>query len=242
MIHGNLKQVGDSSKHTVFCEFLTMHVKQNILVDSAGHARLSDVGFAKLVPTRGSRFDWAEVGADGCRWAAPEIFQRGKLSEQSDVFSYGFVATEVCLPDLPYIIVTDLIQIFTGQLVWEDIDVTELRSKLIDGERPRIPEGKKKHKLTTELWRVFNMCWRREPERRISASEILRVLRRLWVMNPFRSVPFVDSLCGTSPQQRSGASYNLEKATAQGQSQPSQEYIDQLDEGGCWPFLTASPD
>ena len=74
-------------------------VKGNILVDSTGRACLSDIGFAELVPTGESIFDWAQVGAEGCRWAAPEIFQNGKLSQQSDVFSFGFIATEVCPPN-----------------------------------------------------------------------------------------------------------------------------------------------
>ena len=69
--------------------------KQNILIDSAGRACLSDVGFSTLTPNGKSQFDWAKVGADGHRWAAPELFESGKLSEQSDVFSYGFVAAEV---------------------------------------------------------------------------------------------------------------------------------------------------
>ena len=68
-------------------------------MDSTGHARLSDIGFSKLIPTGESGFDWADVGADGCRWGAPEIFQDGKFSEQSDVFTYGFVAAEVRPPD-----------------------------------------------------------------------------------------------------------------------------------------------
>jgi serine/threonine protein kinase len=35
-------------------------VKQNILVDSRGRARLSDIGFAKLASTGESTFDWAQ--------------------------------------------------------------------------------------------------------------------------------------------------------------------------------------
>ena len=69
--------------------------KQNILIDSAGQACLSDVGFSTLTPSGESQFDWAKVGADGHRWAAPELFKSGKLSEQSDVFCYGFIAAEV---------------------------------------------------------------------------------------------------------------------------------------------------
>lgn len=70
-------------------------VKQNILLDSESNVRLSDIGFAKLTPTGESEFDWARVGAEGCRWAAPEIFQKGEFTKQSDVFSYGFIAAEV---------------------------------------------------------------------------------------------------------------------------------------------------
>ena len=72
--------------------------KRNILVDSAGQARLSDIGLSKLTPTGDLGFDWADIGADGCRWAAPEIFRNGKLSKQSDVFTYGFIAAEVSPP------------------------------------------------------------------------------------------------------------------------------------------------
>ena len=64
-------------------------------MDSAGHACLSDIGLAALAPSGGSTFNWADVGANGHRWAAPEIFRSGKLSKQSDVFTYGFVVAEV---------------------------------------------------------------------------------------------------------------------------------------------------
>lgn len=75
-----------------------MSVKQNILVDSVGHARLSDIGFSKLVHTGELGFGWVNIGPDGCRWAAPESFQDGKLSKQSDIFTYGFIAAEVHHP------------------------------------------------------------------------------------------------------------------------------------------------
>lgn len=100
VIHGNLKQVGNPSECMAFsCVVLMKRVKKNILVDSAGHVRLSDIGFAKLIPTEESRFDWARVGATGCRWTAPEIFRKGELTKQSDIFTYGFISAEVHLPD-----------------------------------------------------------------------------------------------------------------------------------------------
>lgn len=99
LAHGNLKQVSNPSKRTPTRIFLTTCTKKSILVDPTGKACLSDVGLAKLVPTGESGFDWADAGVGGCRWAAPEIFQSGKLSKESDVFSYGFVAAEVWPPN-----------------------------------------------------------------------------------------------------------------------------------------------
>ena len=91
-------EAGQLSNRATFRVVLMPRVKENILVDSAGHARLSDIEVSKLIPTGESGFDWANVGPDGCRWTAPEVFQNGKLSEQSDVFTYGFVAVEVRPP------------------------------------------------------------------------------------------------------------------------------------------------
>ena len=95
IVHGNLKQVCHPPDYTPCSVLILRFIKQNILVDSAGRARLSDIGFATLTHKDGSQFGWADVGADGYRWAAPEIFKSGELSKQSDVFSYGFVAAEV---------------------------------------------------------------------------------------------------------------------------------------------------
>ena len=70
-------------------------VKQNVLVDYAGHVRLSDIGFTPFVHDEES-----ETDANGCsthdpRWTASEVSRNGEYSKQSDVFSFGFVATEV---------------------------------------------------------------------------------------------------------------------------------------------------
>ena len=95
IVHGNLKQVCHPPDYAP-CAILTPRfIKQNILVDSEGRARLSDIGFAKLTRNRESQFDWADADADGHRWAALEIFKSGELSKQSDMFSYGFIAAEV---------------------------------------------------------------------------------------------------------------------------------------------------
>ena len=83
---------------------------------------------------------------------------------------------------LSCITVTDPAQIFTGNLLWEEIDEAEVRSRIYGGERPRRPEDEKKHALTTELWRIFAKCWGKDPAGRILASEALKRLQYLWVL------------------------------------------------------------
>ena len=91
--------------------------------------------------------------------------------------------------------------------------------------------AKKKSNAAIGLWRMFPRCWEKEPGSRISVSKVLDLLGFLWVLNQLRWALSIDSLYGTSPQQRSGASYNLEKVSIQEQDQSSQDRIDELDKG-----------
>ena len=92
----------------------------------------------------------------------------------------GSLLLKYVLQMIPYIVVTNLIQIFTGNFIWEGVDVT---SKVLDGKRPDIPEGKRTCTLTKEVWRVFTKCWEKAPDCRISVSRVLSLLRYLWVPN-----------------------------------------------------------
>ena len=69
--------------------------KENILVNAAGHACLSDIGFATLAHNGELKPDETESGTPSSRWTAPEVSKNSEFSKQSDVFSFGFVAVEV---------------------------------------------------------------------------------------------------------------------------------------------------
>ena len=71
-------------------------VKENVLVNAAGHACLSDIGFATFAHNGESEPDDTESGTHSSRWTAPEVSKNSEFSKQSDVFSFGFVAVEVC--------------------------------------------------------------------------------------------------------------------------------------------------
>ena len=126
--------------------------------------------------------------------------------------------------------VTDLIQIFTGSFLWEDLNETEVKSRILNGERPSRPEGKKKHALATNLWRIFAKCWGKDPAGRVSVYETLDILRYMWVLTSFVYALPVDFSDGSSPR-RSG-SYNSKMVVAGGKDHQSQEQIDELDKVG----------
>jgi serine/threonine protein kinase len=184
VIHGNLKQVSRPLQVLSLCEVLTrMMLKENILVNSAGHACLSDIRFSRLASAGETGFDWVRVGTDGCRWAAPEVFQKGGFTRESDVFAYGFLAAEVCFrPRLP-ISTTDHAKICAGGIFWGEIGTKDMKSKLDRDERPGLPTSDKEHaSVITELWRVFSRCWVKDPKGRISILDALNPLQYLWVL------------------------------------------------------------
>lgn len=75
---------------------LTKLVKQNVVVNIAGRACLSDVGFAAFAHNEESQTNGPDNSTQGPRWTAPEVLEIGQFSKQTDVFSFGFVAAEVC--------------------------------------------------------------------------------------------------------------------------------------------------
>lgn len=96
VIHQNLKPVshvvGSATRDIVLIKL----VKENILVNAAGRAQLSDIGFITSTHDEALDVDNTESSVY-YRWRAPEVLKDGRFSKQSDIFSFGFVAAEVCL-------------------------------------------------------------------------------------------------------------------------------------------------
>ena len=51
-----------------------------------------------------------------------------------------------------------------------------MRSRIVDGKPPRVPEGKEELGLTAEFWWTLAKCWEMEPEDRIPALDMLDFL------------------------------------------------------------------
>ena len=67
--------------------------QSNILVDTAGHARITDFGLAVVTQDLDSIRNASD---DSARWIAPEILDdRGIYSKEADVYSFAMVTIEV---------------------------------------------------------------------------------------------------------------------------------------------------
>jgi len=66
----------------------------NILLDNDFNAKLSDFGLAKLGPTGdNTHVETRVMGTEG--YCAPEYANTGKLTQQSDIYSFGMVLLEL---------------------------------------------------------------------------------------------------------------------------------------------------
>lgn len=64
-----------------------------------------------------------------------------------------------------------------GELIWEEISTVEVRSKIANGERPCMPEGKVELGVTIPTWGMLAKCWENEAEERIAIPGVLSFLR-----------------------------------------------------------------
>jgi len=69
----------------------------NVLVDTTGHAMITDCGLAVVTQNLDSmRSTPDEHGHGALRWIAPEILaNQGTFSKEADVFSFAMVMIEV---------------------------------------------------------------------------------------------------------------------------------------------------
>ena len=73
-----------------------MYVQPNILVDDAGHARITDFGLVTLARNLDSIRSASGDQGHTIQWTAPEILSdHGPYSKEADVFSFAMVVIEV---------------------------------------------------------------------------------------------------------------------------------------------------
>ena len=80
----------------VTADILTSTDQPNILVDTTGHAMITDCGLAMVTQNLDSIRGVPDEHGDSIRWIAPEMLDnRGTFSKEADVFSFAMVVIEV---------------------------------------------------------------------------------------------------------------------------------------------------
>ena len=138
----------------------------NVLIDHNGRACLFN--FSLVTMTVGQSTDTSLLVKGGTvQWMSPERInperlglKDGRPTKASDCYALGMVVYEVLSGRTPF-------------APWKAILVVQ---KVPQGERPRRPEGEEGALFTDSIWRMLELCWKHQPDERISAEVVLLCL------------------------------------------------------------------
>ncbi|EGR33833.1 protein kinase, putative, partial [Ichthyophthirius multifiliis] len=122
----------------------------NILLDENLRCKLADFGWTKAIDNYMSN----KIGT--YQWMAPEVISSNSYTEKADVFSYGIILWEIASREPPY-------RNKSGQTVSIEVIQNDLR--------PSIPK-----KTPETLANLMKRCWDKEPQKRPSFKEIIKIL------------------------------------------------------------------
>ena len=86
-----------------------------------------------------------------------------RRTKESDCYALGMVVYEVLSGQVPF-----------GTQYTKYV----VTSKIIDGERPVVPEGPERVWFTDDLWETLELCWSRQPEGRPTIGTVSECLAR----------------------------------------------------------------
>ena len=140
--------------------------KANILINHDGRACLADFSLLAIVSDRSNAVSSCVEGGE-IRWMSPELLdpERFGLKEscptkESDCYMLGMVIYEV----------------LSGQAPFTPFKAVSVIWRILDGQRPERPQGRKGSLFTDDLWGILELCWKKEPGERISAKVVLEGL------------------------------------------------------------------
>ena len=143
-------------------------VKNNVLIDEAGHACLADFGLLAIISDGTSHASSSSLPNGGTlRWMSPELFcpekfglEDSRRTERSDCYALGMVIYEVLSGQMPFHSCGDLAVVV----------------KVSGGERPEWPQGAGGEWFTDGLWRILERCWAHNPDGRPRIEDVLQCL------------------------------------------------------------------
>ncbi|PBK62674.1 kinase-like protein, partial [Armillaria solidipes] len=144
----------------------------NILIDSAGRARLADFGLSAVVAecrgtSRTSPGGISSPRGGALRWAAPELVLQGgaeaRLHPSADIYSIGGLILQACTGDVPYSYYNE----------------PRVLGAIIAGEKPRRPTSDEAN-ISHALWSVIEECWQDDPLQRPTAAALESRLQAIY--------------------------------------------------------------
>lgn len=133
----------------------------NVLVKDSGRAVISGFGHAKVIKDFQASFtgDNSEY-----RYMGPEILDDAVLTFGSDIWSWAMTSLEILTDEPPFGAKT------RGTKIIQMIGTNKRPER---ASHPKLEE----YEHRDEIWQLFEDCWKRKPEDRPSASEVVRRLK-----------------------------------------------------------------
>ena len=85
----------------------------------------------------------------------------GRATKESDCYALGMV----------------IIEVLSGKAPFPQYHGMNLMKKIVDGERPGIPQGPEEVWFTNDLWGMLEQCWSPQPEERPTIKAVLQRLK-----------------------------------------------------------------
>ena len=138
----------------------------NILVDDENCACLADFGLLTIA-TDQSVVMSSRIGGGTYQWMSPELLnpedfdlETIRPTKNSDCYALGMVIYEV----------------LSGQIPFASSWTPAAISKVLNGERPRRPQGKEGELFTDGIWGLLDDCWKHNPKNRPHVKAVLQHL------------------------------------------------------------------
>ncbi|KAJ9705320.1 hypothetical protein PVL29_003385 [Vitis rotundifolia] len=170
----------------------------NVMLDSDFNAKLGDFGLARLVDHgKGSQ---TTVLAGTMGYMAPKCLMTGKASKETDVYSFGIVALEICCGRRPVEPKAKEKQVRLVEWVWDLYEV----GKLLDAADPRLSddfdEEQMERLMIVGLWCAHPDCDLRPSIRQainvLNSEASLRLLPLKMPVPMYYSPPVLQTISG----------------------------------------------
>lgn len=130
---------------------------QNLLVHQDGSVKVADFGLSRMM--KRSCLTASSVMGGTAEWMAPEVLLHGKVTEKSDVFSYGVVLWELA----------------TRQVPWQDYQFAQVVAAVgLQGQRLPLDAV-----ASPQVRRLIEDCWHQDPGKRPDFATILTRLEEV---------------------------------------------------------------